>query len=512
MRKTNRFILIALSLVLLLPSIGQASSEKGSILSRVSGSNRIETAIELSKLAYTNQDQVDTVFLAGYNGDADALAANFLAGQLHAPLLLVRKDKLDKEVLNEIERLNPREIVVLGGEAVVSENVVDELKKQDKDQNYKIKRIKGSSRIETAVNIAKDYLDKAVEYGAIGDKKLEEVFIVDYHALVDALAIGPVSARDGIPILIIKNNQLPDEVKDFLQDYQVERATIVGGNNTVGGQGKEELEEYLGQGQVDRVYGSNRIGTSLEIAKEYFIHPQALFLANGWNNADALLGGYFAAMTNGPILLSKKDRLDKGIEDYISQAKIKSYILGGEAVIGEDVFNLVDWLLGTPIISETKSSVEQMEAWAKGRGATETFISLAEKFVKISKESGVNPEGAYVQSALETGFGKFGGVIDESFHNTCGLKTRDGGPNDDPDAHQRFKSWEEGIEAHLDHLALYAGAKGYPKKDTPDPRHFPGILGTAKTFRFLEGKWATSSGYGNSLENLLVELYNTKVN
>ncbi|SJU02468.1 Uncharacterised protein [Clostridioides difficile] len=62
--------------------------------------------------------------------------------------------------------------------------------------------------------------------------------------------------------------------------------------------------------------------------------------------------------------------------------------------------------------------------------------------------------------------------MDESYNNPCGMKTSQGGSDTDPNAHQRFNSWDEGVQAHLDHLALYAGAKGYPKEGTYDPRHF----------------------------------------
>lgn len=167
---------------------------------------------------------------------------------------------------------------------------------------------------------------------------------------------------------------------------------------------------------------------------------------------------------------------------------------------------------GTPIISATSATLEQAQAWARNRGATETFISLATLYWRLAPaHGGVNPAGAYAQSAKETGFGKFGGVIDESYYNPCGLKTSTGGANSNPAAHQRFSSWEEGITAHLDHLALYAGAPGYPKADTPDPRHFLWIRGQAKTFEALGGKWAPSKEYGLSLEvSYLADLLATK--
>jgi hypothetical protein len=55
------------------------------------------------------------------------------------------------------------------------------------------------------------------------------------------------------------------------------------------------------------------------------------------------------------------------------------------------------------------------------------------------------------------------------------------------------------VSAHLDHLALYAGAAGYPRSATPDPSHFASISGTAPTVEALSGKWAPSADYGASI-------------
>ncbi|SHE37088.1 cell wall hydrolase/autolysin [Clostridium fallax] len=149
------------------------------------------------------------------------------------------------------------------------------------------------------------------------------------------------------------------------------------------------------------------------------------------------------------------------------------------------------------IISSTSITKEKIKQWAKKYGATDTFISLADLYWKYSKDHGnVNPAIAYVQAAKETGYGRFGGVLDESYHNPCGLKNTSGGDDTDPNAHHRFKTWDEGVQAHLDHLALYAGAKGYPRQNTLDPRHFSTIAGVAKTVSALGGKWAPNPKYG----------------
>jgi hypothetical protein len=154
---------------------------------------------------------------------------------------------------------------------------------------------------------------------------------------------------------------------------------------------------------------------------------------------------------------------------------------------------------GTKILNKPRATVEQAQTWAKERGATDTFISLASLYWEIANE--VDPSIAYAQSAKETAFGRFGGVVDESYNNPSGMKTKDGGGNYDPHAHQSFRNWREGVTAHIDHLALYAGALGYPKKDTPDPRHFGFIVGKAPTVEELSGRWAPSKEYGKSIIN-----------
>ena len=59
----------------------------------------------------------------------------------------------------------------------------------------------------------------------------------------------------------------------------------------------------------------------------------------------------------------------------------------------------------------------------------------------------------------------------------------------------------------MDHLALYAGAKGYPKDDTYDPRHFVTIKGKATTVNSLGGtKWAPSATYGEEINALYKNL------
>ena len=199
----------------------------------------------------------------------------------------------------------------------------------------------------------------------------------------------------------------------------------------------------------------------------------------------------------------------------------ESEVISEEVTIVSPLVSRAAAIGNVNILSSDSTTVAQAEAWARAKGATEEFVGLASLYQKYaSSRGGVNWVVAYVQAAKETGYGKFGGVLDASYHNPCGLKNSSGGADEDPNAHKRFDNWDQGIIAHLDHLALYAGAAGYPKTNyvskwqnanldstsTYDPRHFANLKGRATTVNDLGGQWAPSSTYGVEIFRLYCDL------
>jgi hypothetical protein len=153
----------------------------------------------------------------------------------------------------------------------------------------------------------------------------------------------------------------------------------------------------------------------------------------------------------------------------------------------------------TPILGQPYVPQATGERWATAQGASSRFVTNAALYWELAPPRGIRPEVAYAQSAKETGYGHFGGIIDATFRNPCGLKTTAGGSDTDPAAHQHFATWRQGVTACIDHLALYAGAPGYPRMDTPDPRHFASVYNTARTVERLGGAWAPATDYGISI-------------
>lgn len=163
----------------------------------------------------------------------------------------------------------------------------------------------------------------------------------------------------------------------------------------------------------------------------------------------------------------------------------------------------------TDILGPSQVTSQQAAAYARRLNATNEWLTLVDLYWSIAYErAGVRPEVAFTQACKETGFGKFGRAVTPAHHNPCGLKVRDpsGMADDDPHAHQTFPDWKTGVTAHIDHLALYAGARGYPRTDTPDPRHFADRYGIAPTVEALSGNWAPSRTYGAEIVDMINEM------
>ena len=170
----------------------------------------------------------------------------------------------------------------------------------------------------------------------------------------------------------------------------------------------------------------------------------------------------------------------------------------------------------TNIIGKAEVSKEKMLAWAKNKNNNEEYLFVMDLAWEMAEHLGIRPDVVCCQISKETGYlYKNGSVagLDISFHNPCGLKITQGGGDYVSSAHMKFPSWEHGILAYLDHLALYVGLEGYPLEEdyTLDPRHFPYLKGTVKYVEDLGGKWCPNVEYGKDIVKMINEIKGTTV-
>ena len=150
------------------------------------------------------------------------------------------------------------------------------------------------------------------------------------------------------------------------------------------------------------------------------------------------------------------------------------------------------------IINSPSTTLENINKWAANKNAC--FKKVIIIAYNKSIEYGIDPVLTIAQIALETGYCTYTGKVPSSYCNTCGLKNKDGS------SFNKFKSWDEGVEAHVQHLALYADSPKLKNKKIVDPRHFESLRGVAKSANDLSNKWAMNSEYGKKLNNLCKEI------
>jgi putative cell wall-binding protein len=200
-------------------------------ITRLSGANRYDTAVAISQYLYPGAGSADTVVIATGTGFADALAGASLAALGNGPVLLTQPDALPQSVIDEITRLDPDEILVLGGEAAVSNSVFVELA-----GIAATIRISGANRYVTAVEISEAaFPDGAgVVYIAVGTN------------FPDALAGAAQAAGSGSPILLTPSDALPQSVIDEITRLDPYAIVILGGTAVISQAVEDQLKTMLG--------------------------------------------------------------------------------------------------------------------------------------------------------------------------------------------------------------------------------------------------------------------------
>lgn len=127
---------------------------------------------------------------------------------------------------------------------------------------------------------------------------------------------------------------------------------------------------------------------------------------------------------------------------------------------------------------------------------------LAAFYVAEARAEGVNPDVAFVQMCLETGFLRFGGLVTIDMNNFCGLGSI--GPGQPG---LSFPDEQTGVRAHVQHLKAYGSSEPL-LGDLVDPRYrYVNPKGKSPDVHGLSGTWASDPGYGTKLEALLRRLY-----
>lgn len=283
---------------------------------RIAGTDRYTTAIAISKAGWSS---ADTIVLATASDFPDALAGGPLAYQENAPILLTRTNSLTLETKQEIERLGATNVLILGSNGAVSQEVETELKRM----GLATERLGGKTRFETAALIA-------------GKLDSDQAVVANGLNFPDVLSVSSYAAKNGVPILLTRTDRLPDETAAVLKD--VSKTYVIGSTGVVSKAVHDELPGPT------RFGGKDRYETGYEVATKLPLGNDKAFIATGSNFPDALAGSVLAAKDNAPILLVRPDQIPE-----MTNKQLVNYdgfsIFGGTGAVSDSVKSSLDTVL-----------------------------------------------------------------------------------------------------------------------------------------------------------------------
>lgn len=193
------------------------STLSGGSLHREEGVNVYHRSALVSRLTF--DPNVPVAYVATGLAFPDGLAGGAAGAANGGPLLFVEQNGIPVDIRTELERLNPARIVVLGGPAAVSDEVLAQLAQY----STRVDRIAGVNRYETAAALATSQFTKV-------NGSVAAVVIATGQNFPDAVAAGAA----GYPVLLVPSTgAAPQAVKDALVALNPLAVLVMGGTGAV---------------------------------------------------------------------------------------------------------------------------------------------------------------------------------------------------------------------------------------------------------------------------------------
>lgn len=318
MMNVKRVLVTAMTTALVLGSAAAAAASVSG--ERIGGPHRTATSVAISQKAFPHG--ADVAVLVHADSFPDALVAGAAAGALGAPVLLSGKGVIPDAVVDELNRLNPDEIILVGGPSALSDRIAVQVR-----ASSTVTRWGGETRYDTARIVASRLTER------VGSASV--AYLASGANFPDALSGGVAAALDGAPLLLTEPERLSVETAAHLKAMKPEQIVILGGPVAVSDAAASAAGKIA---PVKRIAGADRFATSRAVSAATFASADTVFLSNGYNYPDGLSGTPLAAVKDAPILLVLSETLPATMCTEIRRlAPDKVVALGGEQVVSDAV-------------------------------------------------------------------------------------------------------------------------------------------------------------------------------
>ncbi len=317
---------------------------------RWAGSSRWTTSVAVSQNGFPGG--ASTAIIANGANFPDALAAGPLAGRLGAPVLLTQPTALPPAIEQELQRLAPTQVLIVGGMGAVSADIEQRIFEL---LDVHPVRLAGANRFETAAAIA-----------AHGFATATTVYVASGTSFPDALSGGPAGAHLDRPVFLTNPNALPQATADAIAALGDPEIVVLGGSGAVSDLVVQQLDD-LGLGTVRRVSGANRFATSVALSTDTFAAGtvSTVYLASGLNFPDALSAAAAAGAAHAPILLTQPQCVPAQVLTEIYRLGAANVItIGGAGAVSQNAAGLVPCTPPvTPLYSFLETAANTWTRW-----------------------------------------------------------------------------------------------------------------------------------------------------
>lgn len=210
-------------------SVINTLKKKGYTVKRIWGNTKYTTAIGIGNEMRKYQ-KTTTAFLVYGDNYPDALSVSSIASQNNNPIVFTGTKSLQGDTLKALKNWGIKKVIVSGGSLVISDNVINTLKKE----GFEIERVYGKDLWTTNILTAKRFYPYTCG-----------VVIATGSDFADALTGGPFAAKAAQPILLVKKDYVSQDVLDYIKNNNVSRVTILGGPKAVSENVKNKIYSVM---------------------------------------------------------------------------------------------------------------------------------------------------------------------------------------------------------------------------------------------------------------------------
>lgn len=299
---------------------------------RLWGQSQYDTMKRVVQEGWANNSGGTVVIATSYSF-ADALSASSVAGKYKAPILVTEYNKLTQQTREELNRLKPSNIIIVGGKYVVTPAVEQQLKSLSYVKT--VTRKAGNVASATAAELARSYFPKGTT---------DTAFLATSQGYHDALSASPIAYSKGYPIFLVDNyKSISQDTLKAMKDCGIKKIIIVGGKYVV----HPDLEPKLKQNgitTIERKAGDKYWDTSYAVAdwgiKTQGMKANNMGVATGFTYSDALCGGPLCGKSNAVLVLTEHNKARNTTIAKNNKSGIKTgYVFGGYYVVTKNVFD-----------------------------------------------------------------------------------------------------------------------------------------------------------------------------